>query len=56
MMDAASLVGFVLMLAFSLTGAYIWLRWGWTGVEVIWAKREEIDARVRQDLEVTVIK
>lgn len=46
MLDAASYVGSSLLFVFALTGAYIWLRWGYCGVALIWAKRHDLDDAV----------
>lgn len=50
MADFLNFIGGIALTAFSLVGAYIWLRWGWCGVQVIWANRELINANVQQEV------
>ena len=40
---------FFLGLVYLSTGAAIWLRWGWVGVEHFYRERHKIDAIVRKD-------
>ena len=54
--DILSLVGFLFTLACAITGAYVWLRWGYTGVVCIWRYREVIDAAVRTEIGEVVIR
>lgn len=56
MLDQLSYFTFVLAGVFLLTGAYIWLRWGWVGVVTIWKARRVIDARVAVEVENVVIE
>ena len=42
-------VGALFILSCSLVGAYVILRWGFTGVEIIWKKREVISVSTRKD-------
>ena len=56
MLDGMGYIGGGLVFVFAITGAYIWLRYGWTGVAVIWAKRDEIANIVKQDLQETVFR
>ena len=55
-MDSLGYVGFMVVLVFSATGGYVWLRWGWTGVLVIWRYREVVDSAVRHDVGMTVLQ
>ena len=44
-----SFVSFIGTAAFGIsavTGAYIWLRWGWCGVAAIWSIRKTLDLEV----------
>jgi hypothetical protein len=36
-------VGFLFCLACAFVGAYVWMRWGYCGVALLWQKREEFD-------------
>lgn len=48
-LNALGFLGFCFVLLFSVTGAYVWLRWGYAGVRCIWRYREMIDAGVRSE-------
>ena len=54
--DRLSLVGFLFTLACAITGAYVWLRWGLCGVQVLWRYREVVDAAVRSEIGEIVIR
>ena len=54
MAEIAGVVGFIaamLLILWAVTGAYAWLRWGFTGVHAIWARRKRIDEIVERDVE-----
>jgi hypothetical protein len=46
-----SFVGFLFISLCTLTGAFIWLRWGFTGVSALWRFRRVIDATVKEDFD-----
>jgi hypothetical protein len=54
--DALSFIGFVTMILFSIVGAYIVMRWGYTGILIIWQQRKTIDSLVAQDVRQTVVE
>ena len=46
---ACQIVGFLFLLACSIVGAYVWLRWGYQGVSMIWQQRINFDSRVEDE-------
>ena len=50
MMDALSFVGLSAVAVASVTGGYVWLRWGYRGVVAIWKSRRTLDASVEQEV------
>jgi hypothetical protein len=53
--DALDAVGTMLGMVFLVTGAAMWMRWGWTGIKVLWQFRSDLDTIVRKDVERTVL-
>lgn len=53
-MDVLNFVGGMVTVVFAITGAHIWLRWGWCGVSYIWRRRDMLDAVVDRELEHTI--
>ena len=51
MLAAVELLGVSFGIACFITGAALWLRWGWTGVALIWKRRLDIDDSVKRELE-----
>jgi hypothetical protein len=51
--ELADFIGSFFILGCAVIGAFILLRWGVTGVALLWSKRREIDLAVRDDLELT---
>ena len=45
-----SFIGGTCAVLFGITGFYIWARWGWCGVQVIWQWRKRIDDRVQEEI------
>jgi hypothetical protein len=54
MLESLEYVGFLVVVVFSVTGAYIWMRWGYCGVQTIWRFRAVMDATVREDVSLTL--
>ena len=50
-LGAIELIGFSFSIACFFTGASIWLRWGWSGVVLIWSRRADIDDAVKREME-----
>jgi hypothetical protein len=50
MLEFLSYVGAMFGLYCAVIGAYITLRWGWTGVATIWSIRGVLDQTVRDDV------
>lgn len=48
MLTFASFVGTAAIGVFAVTGAYIWLRWGWIGVVAVWSVRRTLDKEVER--------
>lgn len=51
MIEAISTIGAAFGLVCALTGAAVWLRWGWTGVAFIFRYRKEVDGVVEKEIE-----
>ena len=51
---ALSFIGFAFIGLCLVTGAFVWLRWGWTGVAALWRFRQVMDATVREDFDSVV--
>lgn len=51
-----SFIGGVVVFVLAVTGAYPWLRWGWTGVAKIWSVRRVLDMDVSLDVEEAMIQ
>lgn len=54
-----SFVSFIGTAAFGIsavTGAYIWLRWGWCGVAAIWSIRKTLDVEVCEAVKGAIVK
>lgn len=55
-MDALSFLGGSFVTYCAVVGAWIVLRWGTTGVSLIWRKRRELDVSVKEDVEWTLYR
>lgn len=49
-LDVLGYVGFLVVAVFTLTGFYVWARWGVCGVSYIWQRRSEVDQIVAEEL------
>lgn len=54
--DVLSLVGFLFTLTCAITGAYVWLRWGYVGVVTLWKYKDVVDAAVRNEIGETILR
>jgi len=55
-MSTLSFIGAVAVMTFAVTGAYIWLRWGYIGVLAIWSIRKTLDVQVCEAVKDAVVK
>lgn len=54
MLEVTNFLGGLLVIVTSLTGGYIWIRWGLVGVATIWNVRKNIDDIARKEVKETI--